>query len=174
MAGVKPLTRPAEPTQPATKPEPDMDKIDLSKASRPEIDLLNVMLMKEVYLKEALASGVGEQFAHSGCAAVFHRVGEAYRLMPSKFDTLSAWLADQVRPVETITRHLTEPYANLNEEAATKLLQDCIKRVKSNYLRSKSKELVSSLRGQGEAVPSDQLEQIMNIHRNRRSLNRDS
>jgi DNA primase len=147
---------------------------DLNKAPRAEVELLNLMLMKEVYLKEAIQSQVVEQFTHPGCTAVFRKILEVYGQMPSKFDTLSALLADQVKPVEIITRYITEPYVNLNTEAANKLLQDCIKRVKNDFLRSKSKALVSGLRGTGDVNPSEQLEQIMNIHKDRRSLNRDS
>lgn len=147
---------------------------DLSKAPRAELELLNVMLMKEVYLKEALKSEVVELLVHPGCKAVFAKIAEVYGQMPNKFDSLSALLADEVKPVETITRYLSEPYANLNSEGATKLLQDCIKRVKSDFLRSKSKALVSGLRTTSDANSSDQLEQIMNIQKNRRSLSRDS
>ncbi|MGE0525654.1 MAG: DNA primase [Bdellovibrionales bacterium] len=148
--------------------------LDLSQAPRVELELLNVILMKEVYLKEALKSGVGDELLHPGCQNVFRRIAEVYGQMPSKFDSLSALLADEVQPAETITRHLSEPYTKLPEDALGKLLQDCIKRVKTDYLRSKSKEILSSLRGSSSANAADQLEQIMNIHRNRRSLNRDS
>mgnify|MGYP005613765309 CR=1 FL=1 len=72
----------------------------------------------------------------------------------------------RLRRGETISQAL----ADLPDEDATKVLRDCIKRVKSKYLSSKSNELVKGLRGQGEAVPSDQLEQIMNIQKDRRSL----
>ena len=130
--------------------------------------------MQEVYLKEALEADILEQFSHLGCKAVFARIIEVYGQMPNKFDTLSALLANHVRPVENITRHLAEPFTHLNADGAKKLLQDCIKRVKTNYLKSKSKELVSGLRGASNTNSSEQLEQIMNIHRNRRSLNRDS
>lgn len=149
-------------------------QLDLNKAPRVEVELLNVILMKEVYLKEALKAGIADQFSHPGVRAVFNRIAEVYGLMPNKFDSLSALLAGEVKPVETITRHLSGTFTGLSDEAATKLLQDCIKRVKQNYLRSKSKELVSSLRGAGPANPTDQLEQIMNINKNRRSLNGDS
>ncbi len=155
-------------------PTPAMDKIDLAKGLPAEIEILNLMLMKEVYLKEALRSAVGDEFKHSGCRAVFQRIAEVYRLMPNKFDTLSASLADEVTPVETITRHLSEPYASLTSENGAKFLQDCIVRVKRDFSRVKSKELISSLRGTGEINPSEQLEQIMNIHKNRKSLNSDS
>jgi len=172
-AGVNPPPQPnVSAPMPSVPPLPSV--FDLSRAPRAEVELLNVILMKEVYLVEALKSDVGENFKHSGCAAVFARISEVYRQMPNKFDTLSALLADKVTPVETITRYLAEPYTNLNDEAAGKLLQDCIKRVKSDFLRAKSKELASSLRGAADRNPSDQLEQIMNIHKSRRSLNRDS
>lgn len=162
----KPIERPA----PAAD---DPTVYDLTKAPRAEVEILNLMLMKEVYLVEALREQVGVEFLHPGTQGVFAKIAEVYGLMPNKFDTLSALLVDRVKPVETITRYITEPYINLSGEAANKLLQDCIKRVKNDFLRSKSKALVSSLRGTGEANPSEQLEQIMNIQRNRRSLNRE-
>ena len=170
VAKATPAQRPS--AAPVGAPVPA--QFDLNKASRAEIELLNVILSQEVYLKEAIASGVGQNFSHPGARAVFARINEVYGQMPSKFDTLSALLADEVKPVEMITRHLSEPYAELAKDAATKLLHDCIKRVKEDYLRSKSKELVSGLRGAGSANQAEQLEQIMNIQRNRRSLNRDS
>lgn len=146
---------------------------DLTKAPNVEIELLNVILLKEVYLKEALSADIADQFSHPGVKLVFKRIAEVYGQMPSKFDSLSALLAGEVKPVEMITRHLSGTYTGLNEEAATKLLQDCIKRVKENFLRLKSKELVSSLRGAGPVNSQDQLEQIMNIHKSRKSLNRE-
>lgn len=160
------------PRQAASAPE--AGKIDLSTLKRTEQELLNVILMKEVYLKEALESGVFEQITHPGAKAVFARIAEVYRLMPNKFDTLSALLSEEVKPTELVTRHLSDPYRSLEGDAAAKLLQDCIKRVKENFLKSKSKELLSNLRGSNPADSTEKLEQIMNIQRNRRSLNRDS
>ena len=161
-------------SQETTKPVPTAPKFDLSKVPRVEGELLNVILMREVYLKEAIESGVVEQFTHLGCKAVFLRIAEVYGQLPNKFDTLSALLADEVRPVEAITRHLAELYTSLSDEAARKLLQDCIKRVKDNFERILSREKIATLRGSGDSNPTDQLEQIMNIQKNRRSLNRDS
>jgi DNA primase len=146
-------------------------KIDLNKVPRVELELLNLILFKEVYLQEALKASVGEQFTHPGARAVFQRIAELYGHSPSKFDTLSALLTNEVTPTEVITRHLSEEYTSLSDEAVTKLLQDCIKRVKENYLRSKSKELVKSLRGGGPADSNEKLEQIMNVQKSRRSLN---
>jgi len=173
-AAVKPLVLESKPVQSAVDPAPKPLVFDLKKAPNSEVELLNVILLKEVYLKEALDAGIGDQFSHLGVRSVFKRIAEVYRQMPNKFDSLSALLADEVTPVEIITRHLSGNYTGLNEEAAHKLLQDCIKRVKQNYLRVKSKELVSGLRGAVSANPTDQLEQIMNIHKSRKSLDHDN
>ncbi|MGZ6479978.1 MAG: DNA primase [Bdellovibrionales bacterium] len=173
-----PVSRVEAPVEGASTQTPDFQPrpaiIELIKVPRAEVEILNLMLMKEVYLKETLSANVGEHFAHSGAKTLFNKIAEEYGQMPSKFDTLSASLADKVKPIETITRFITEPYASLSNEAANKLLQDCIKRVKSDALRLKHKALVSGLSRTGEANPSEQLEQIMNIHKDRRSLNRDS
>jgi len=163
--------RASEPVQ-AQASEPT--RFDLSKAPRVELEILNVMLIKDVYLQEALKADIADQLTDMGVRGVFKRLAEVYGLSLSKFDTLSALLADEVTPPDAIARHLSEPYISLNEEAATKLLQDCIKRIKQNFLRTKSKELASTLRGVGEAAQTEQLEQIMNIHKSRRSLNSDS
>lgn len=168
----RPAARVSPPKQVSVEPAAGI--IDIGSLKRAEQELLNVILLKEVYLKTALESGVFEQIAHPGGRALFARIAEVYRLMPNKFDTLSALLAGEVKPSEMVTRHLSEPYRGLGEDAAAKLLQDCVKRVKENFLKSKSKELVSNLRGSNPADSTDKLEQIMNIHRNRRSLNRDS
>jgi DNA primase len=159
---------------PLQSAQPKPDKIDLSKISRTELQLLNVVLLKEVYLKEALAAEIGPQLIHPGCQSVFSRLAEEYGRMPNKFASLSALLADEVVPVESITRHLSEEFQSLNADSAEKLLRDCLKRVKENFLRSKTKELVSGLVGSSPSESAGQLEQIMNIQRNRRQLNRNS
>lgn len=162
-----------QPTPTAVAPEPV--KYDLTKLPRVEAELLNVILLKPVYLEEALRAEVGPQLSHAGARGVFERIAELYRREPTKFDSLSALLTNETRPAEVITRHLSDAYTCLAEDAASKLLQDCIKRVKENYLRLKSKELVKTLRGAGPANSAEQLEQIMNVQKSRRSLNnRDS
>jgi DNA primase len=170
----KPAAKALTETPPAAaQAQSDQPQIDLNKVPRAELELLNVILMKEVYLKEALNSDVADKFAHPGAKQVFARIAEVYRQMPNKFDTLSSLLAGEVKPVEAITLHLSELFTGLSGDAATKLVRDCIKRIKEKHFLMKSKELGSTLRA-GPANPSDQLEQIMNIHKNRRSLNRDS
>jgi DNA primase len=147
---------------------------ELSGAPRPEIELLNVILLKDVYLKEAMAAGIVDYFTHPGAKAVFQKCVEVYRQMPNKFDNLSALLAGEVKPVETITRHLSEQYTSMSGEAVHRMLQDCMKSVKKFYWKAQTKELLSDLRGQGAEISREKLEQIMNIQKDRTSLSLES
>ena len=166
-----PVAESVQPAAEAAKPRP---QIELKGAPAQELDLLNVSLMKVVYLKEVLESGVLTQLQHTGVRQAFARIEEEYGQMPSKFDNLSALLAPEVKPFEMMTRYLSEPFTSLTEEGARKLIHDCIKRVREKFLRAQSKELVSNLRGSQDQERVSQLEQIMYIHKSRRSLNRDS
>ncbi|NJL25106.1 MAG: DNA primase [Calothrix sp. SM1_5_4] len=147
---IRPAAAPRVENVPAAQAEAHTPatQIDLGKVVRAELELLNMALMKEEYLQEALRADIGDKFSHPGARALFSRIAEVYARNPAKFDSLSAQLAGDVRPPEAITRFLSEPYASLPDDAARKLLGDCVKRIKDTYLRSKSKELVSTLRGQ--------------------------
>lgn len=103
------------------------NKIDLSKAPQVEIALINLVLIKDVYLQEAVREGWGKDFQHPGCRTVFQKIAEEYRRAPNEFDGFTALLAEEVWPVEPITRHLAL-YPNLSEpEARRALIEDYVK-----------------------------------------------
>lgn len=180
--------QPAPPLTPATvappsqatemtdekKEEPKSQPIEVRKVPRVEQELLNVALLKEVYLKEVMDSGVLTQLTHPGLKMVFERLTQLYRQMPNKFDNLSALLASEVQPTHVVTMFMSEPYQSLVNEAAEKLIHDCIKRIKENFMRGRMRELVTDLRGAHGPDQKEKLEQIMNIQRNRRQLNKDN
>jgi DNA primase len=148
--------------------------IEVIKPPRSELDLLSVALLKEAYLKEIISSEVIPLLGHSGIQAIFVMMVEAYGQMLCKFDNLTALLVSQVKPSEVVTRQLVEPFLNLTDEAAKKLIHDCIRRIRETFLRSQSKVLVTNLRGAQGDEQREKLEQIMNIYRNRRQLNQEN
>lgn len=152
---------------------PDGEKVVVTGPPKAELDLLNLALLKEEYLQEILESQVVEEFVNPGLKEIFRRIEEVYRQMPSKFDSLTALLVEKVEPSQVVTLHLHQPLSDLQAGGAKKLMKDCIHRVRQAHLRGKSKELVSRLRGQSTPEQLKQLEQIMNIHKNRHSLNKD-
>lgn len=149
----------------------------VEKASRVEIELLNVSLLKSVYLDEVLKTAVFDQMESEGIKMIFKELERLYRQDPERFDTLPSLLASKVEPGETVTLHLTGPFQSLTDEAARKLIQDCIKRIREKFLRSQSRALLNNLKGSQGLDQQEKLEQLMNIQRDRqenRQENKDS
>ncbi|MGE3388065.1 MAG: DNA primase [Bdellovibrionales bacterium] len=151
-----------------------VQRLKVVKAPRSELYLLNVSLMKDKYYQLVKESGVIPQLSHEGVRQVFARLDQLYRQMPSKFDSLTALLVSEVEPPETVSLHLQPPLADLTEEGAEELLHDCARKIKEANLKVQSKQLRANLRGQDQREQLEKLEQIMNIHRNRHSLNKDT
>ncbi len=152
---------------------PENQSFNLKGASRLEIELLNVSLLKSVYLEEVLNSSVLEYMESEGVKKVFEELERLYRQDPSRFDTLPSLLSSKVDPGEAVTLHLTSPFQSLTEESARKLIQDCIKRLHEKFLRSQSRALMNNLKGSQGLDQKNKLEQIMNIQRDRREIKED-
>ncbi|NCN41952.1 DNA primase [bacterium] len=147
--------------------------IDLRKATRLEIEILNVSLLKSVYLEQVLNSQALEFMPTEGVRVIFKELERLYRQDPSRFDTLPSLLSSKVEPGESVTLHLTSPFQSLTDEAAKKLIHDCIKRLHEKFLRSQSRALMNNLKGSQGSDQTEKLEQIMNIHRDRQDIKKD-
>lgn len=159
---------------PAPAPINQAQKIKVLRPPPAELQLLNVALMKEKYFQLVIQNGVVDSLVHEGVRAVFARAIQLYGQMPNKFDSLTALLVSEVEPPETVSLHLQSPLADLSEEGAEKLLNDCSRRIREAFSRAQTKQLRANLRGQGPQEQLEKLEQIMNIHRSRHSLNKES
>lgn len=160
-------------TSSAPPPRP-LGKIKVLRPPPAEKHLLNVALMKEKYFQLVMQNGVVESLSHDGIREVFARAVQLYGQMPNKFDSLTALLVSEVEPPETVTLHLQSPLADLSEEGAEKLLNDCSRKIREAFSRTQTKKLRADMRGQGPEEQLEKLEQIMNIHRSRHSLNKES
>ncbi len=147
-------------------------KIALKGASKAELTLLSVVLKSrasfEVFMKEEMLN----QIAHLGVKKILERAVEVYRQDLSKFDKLTSLLVTYVDQPELLFINdslQSSGEDNFNEELEAKLLRDCFKRVRENFLREQAKQLMKDLKSEPS---SDKLEQIMNIQRNRFSLNK--
>lgn len=147
-------------------------KIALKGASKAELTLLSVVLKSrasfEVFMKEEMLN----QIAHLGVKKILERAVEVYRQDLSKFDKLTSLLVTYVDQPELLFINDSVQSSgedNFNEELEAKLLRDCFKRVRENFLREQAKQLMKDLKSEPS---SDKLEQIMNIQRNRFSLNK--
>lgn len=168
-----------EAQQPLTESAPQPVKeegglITIRKPPQAELYLLNLALLREENMKFLIKEGAVDQFMHSGVKEIFSRAIEAYRQMPNEFDKLTALLASQVEPPAMVSLHLEKAWAEMDVEGEKKLISDCLKKVREGFLRAKARGEMAFLRGQSPSEQLKKLEQIVNIHSDRRNLQKDN
>ncbi len=146
-------------------------KISLKGASKAELMLINVVLKSRANFEFFLKERIFDHITHLGVKKILERAIEVYRQDLNKFDKLVSLLVSSVDQPELL--FTSEPAGGgsdgYSEELEMKLLRDCFKRVHENFLREQAKQIAKSLTSE---TSSEKLEQIMNIQRNRFSLNK--
>lgn len=174
------MTRTVQPNT-AANPKPaeavsqpgEAGKISLKGASKAEVLLIGLVLKSranfELFVSENLLANV----AHEGVKKILEKALDVYRQDLNKFDKLTSLLVSYVDQPEYLFQSGPTPETDpgFDEEAEMKLLRDCFKRVRENFLREQAKQLARDLKNEPS---SEKLEQIMNIQRNRISLNKGS
>jgi len=143
-------------------------KIRIEKAPRAELDLLNLSLQNEDYLREIQGLQVVDQMQNAGVRESLCLLFELYGQMPNEFDKLNVLLLERVEPAHLITLHLEKPMVDMTPEGAGKLIKDCAKKIRDVSLRQQHKQLASSIRADGGTIAVEKLEQIVNIQRSRK------
>lgn len=172
------MTRTVQPS-PAANPKPAADvsssveggKISLQGASKAELMLLGLALKSRANFSHFESEKILESVAHDGVKKILEKATDVYRQDLNKFDKLTSLLVSYVEQPEYLFQvgPTNEGDPGYDEEAENKLLRDCFKRVKENFLREQAKRLARDLKNEPS---SEKLEQIMNIQRNRISLNK--
>lgn len=172
------LTRTVQP-RPATNPKPSQEvsqpaeggKISLQGASKAELLLLGLVLKSRANFALFESEKLIENIAHEGVKKILEKATDVYRQDLNKFDKLTSLLVSFVDQPEYLFQvgPMAEGDPGYDEESENKLLRDCFKRVKENFLREQAKRLARDLKNEPS---SEKLEQIMNIQRNRISLNK--
>lgn len=146
-------------------------KIALKGASKAEIMLLGLVLKSRANFAFFENEKLLESITHDGVKKILEKAMDVYRQDLEKFDKLTSLLVSYVDHPEYLFQ--LEPSIGadpgFDEEAEAKLLRDCFKRVRENFMREQVKNLMKDLKGEPS---SEKLEQIMNIQRNRISLNK--
>lgn len=146
-------------------------KISLKGASKAELMLLGLVLKSRANFELFVNEKLIENIAHEGMKKILEKSTDVYRQDLNKFDKLTSLLVSYVDQPEYLfqTGPNAEGDPGFDDEAEQKLLRDCFKRVRENFLRDQAKRLTKDLKGE---LSSEKLEQIMNIQRNRISLNK--
>lgn len=146
-------------------------KISLKGASKAEVLMLGLVLKSRANFDRFVTEKVFENVAHQGVKKILEKATDVYRQDLNKFDKLTSLLVSYVDHPELlfVVEPSPEGDPGFDEEAEAKLLRDCFKRVRDNYLRDQAKQLALELKSEPS---SEKLEQIMKAHRDRLSLNK--
>lgn len=146
-------------------------KISLKGGSKAELLLLGLVLKSRANFDQFVNENIIASIAHPGVKKILEKALDVYRQDLNKFDKLTSLLVSYVdQPEYLFDPSPTGPNdPGFDEESETKLLRDCFKRVRENFLREQAKQLARDLKTEPS---SEKLEQIMNIQRNRLSLNK--
>lgn len=168
-------TMPAAPTNQKPVEEVSSDgvdgKISLKGGSKAELLLLGLTLKSRANFDQFVNENIIESVAHPGVKKILEKALDVYRQDLNKFDKLTSLLVSYVdQPEYLFDASLAGPNdPGYDEETEMKLLRDCFKRVRENFFREQAKQLARDLKTEPS---SEKLEQIMNIQRNRISLNK--
>lgn len=167
-AETPPMPKPSSP-----KPVAEVSKIQLKGAPKAEIWAVNAALTSSDALKELKEADIRASFSHEGIRQVYDRMIELDRQMPSKFDSLTSLLMAEVEPAGDLGLHL-EPSFQLPKDGIQKMIQDCVSRIRADHKKRELREIQNRLRHKKGSDSIEELEQIMNIHRDKQFLDHES
>lgn len=129
--------------QPAkTLTEETVDQIQLKGASQAEALLLGLALKNHANLETILSAHSLDEIPHQGVREVLKRAAEVYRQAPEKFDKLTSLLASFVDRPEWLIADQTAD----NESGDSKLVLDCVRKVKEQVIVAKRKQLTLEMK----------------------------
>lgn len=145
-------------------------KISLKNAAKVEIILLTLVLKSRANFDLFLEREMIHFIHHEGVRSILSKASEVYRQDLNKFDKLTSLLVNEVdQPELLFANEAAKSDDNYDQEIESKMLNDCFKRVRDNFLKEQSRQLTKELKSE---LTTEKLEQIMNIQRNRISLNK--
>lgn len=146
-------------------------KINLKGSSKAELLALGLAVKSRANFEAFLGEKLIENITHTGVKKILEKAVDVYRQDLNKFDKLTSLLVSYVDHPELlfVATPTSDGDPGYDFEAEQKLLRDCFKRVRDNFLRDQAKQLAQELKLEPS---SEKLEQIMKAHRDRLSLNK--
>ncbi|MFP5518259.1 MAG: DNA primase [Bdellovibrionia bacterium] len=145
------------------------EKISLKEAPKVELILMNLILKSRANFDQFLEQNMIDSVHSEGVRSILTKAVDVYRQDLNKFDKLTSLLVNYVDRPELLFANESNLLSSegFDQEAESKLLQDCFRRVRENFLKEQTRQLAKELKSE---LTSEKLEQIMNIQRSRLSL----
>lgn len=137
-----------------------IETIGLKNASLLERDLINVILLDESCLKVAIEQVDDQMLQGLSIHPLFEKIRAIYGQKPSDFGNLTSVLMSFVEPQSFLAWHLKKPLSDLTGAQRTKMVKDCISKLKSMQHKAKMKQYFNTI--SSKSTP-EELEQFVNM-----------
>lgn len=138
-----------------------------------EIYILMLSTKYLEFLEKTISSGVSEGFRGPNTRALLNMVIERYRHNPETFASMTSSVLTRVKDTENITLPFANFTGNEPQKDEIKLFEASLKRVLDSHLKLRMLALTSEIKNAGQGNgSSEKLEQIVNIQKDRRDLNK--
>jgi DNA primase len=185
---------PLEKIQSSSITESTPERVSIKGAPKVEALVLSLSLKNISNFKYLQESGAIQFLSHPGIKAVLEKAANAYRQTPERFDKLAGLLtsfvdapelllADSVVSTSSnggmgsqiledeVARDIAFQQQRESEiETEKKMLSDCVKRLKAQYLKLQADQLAADIKRQ---PTPEKLELLMSIQRDRLDLNKE-
>lgn len=141
-----------------------VDKIKLKGTSQAEAYLMGLVLKNHANFAAFDSANIMEEIPHPGVKEVLKRASEVYRQAPEKFDKLTSLLTSFVDQPSLLFASVSMDIAPEDE---AKLLQDCIIRIREQYIQEKTKQLAIEMKN---SPSPEKLELMMKLQKDRLAL----
>lgn len=134
-----------------------VDQIQLKGASQAEVLLLGLALKNHANFESFIEGGGIAEIPHPGIRQVLEKATEVYRQAPEKFDRLAGLLASFVdRPDWLISNQAVDESSD-----ESKMMQDCLRKVREQKIDIQRKALTMELTTQKGTITPEREAQIM-------------
>ncbi|MBT4761408.1 MAG: DNA primase [Bdellovibrionaceae bacterium] len=150
----------------------ELKLVSLLKTPPTELYFINLCLMNQDFLEEALDTQISGHFSHPGAKFILQKALDLHGQFPSKFDNLTTLLMPHVKENHLLSKQFDNELENLNSEERIKLFKDCTNKIKQAHLKIQAKNIALNLKGKSNSEQLKELEQFMNIQKHKIELDR--
>ncbi len=143
-------------------------KIKILGASKAELFLLNLALMRRENFDSIWEAELVDQLSHPGVQELFLIASEFYRQNSNGFDKLTAYLMTKTASSKEVSLHMGPDFISMEPETQIKMIADCQKQIEENFRKKQTREIAAKMRQEPASEQIKKLEQIVNIRKGTR------
>jgi DNA primase len=142
----------------------DISKLDITKALTEEIELANLLLAREDFMKRSLELNLHSVFVTESGKKMLQLINDQYRQDSNDFARLGPSVLAKIDPISLLTKHSDATFYG-DTERANKLFHLCFQKLNKEVMKGKLRAFRQDLKMDGSL---ETLEDMQNIFKNQK------